>query len=83
MWISESAVNIYDNFVLERPKNGRENLHKSARKQTPLPVNFFKKCPWTQKSARDTFEKHDVHGHFRGSRKKNTDLGDLGDLLSY
>ena len=63
-------VNIYDIFARELPKSARENVQKSARERTPLPVNILKKCPWTQKSARETCWKNDVHGHFWCSRGK-------------
>ena len=55
-------------------KSARENIQKSARERKNLPVNFSKKCPWTQKHAREHFWKSEVHGHFWGSRvkKKNT-----------
>ena len=54
-----------------------------------LPVNaltypwiFRKKCPWTQKSTREHWEKIDVHGHFWGSReKKNTASNSSSDSL--
>ena len=67
-------VNNYDIFARELPKSARENVQKSARERTPLPVNFFKKCPWTRKSARETCWKNDVHVDFQCSReKKNTE----------
>ena len=54
-------------------KSARENIQKSARERKNLPVNFSKKCPWTQKHAREHFWKSEVRGHFWGSRvKKNT-----------
>ena len=51
-------------------KSARENIQKSARERTNLPVNFSKKCPSTQKHAREHFWKMEVHGHFWGSRVK-------------
>ena len=51
-------------------KSARENIQKSARERKNLPVNFSKKCPWTQKHAREHFWKMEVHGHFWGSRVK-------------
>ena len=70
-------VNIYDIFARELPKSARENVQKSARERTPLPVNILKKCPWMQKSARETCWKNDVYGHFRcsrGKKKKSTSV---------
>ena len=55
-------------------KSARENIQKSARERKNLPVNFSKKCPWTQKRAREHFWKIEVHGHFWGSRVKKKTL---------
>ena len=45
-----------------------------VKKSKKLPVNatadpwiFCKKCPWTQKNARENRPKNDVHGNFWGS----------------
>ena len=56
-------------------KSARENIQKSARERKNLPVNFSKKCPWTQKHAREHFWKREVHGHFWGSRVKKKNPG--------
>ena len=58
-------------------KSARENIQKSARERKNLPVNFSKKCPWTQKHAREHFWKSEVHGHFWGSRVKKKTLVEL------
>ena len=67
-------VNNYDIFARELPKSARENVQKSARERTPLPVNFFKKCQWTRKSASETsfiLQKQPKNLCFYGKKKWN------------